>query len=314
MARPLRIQFPGAYYHVTARGDEQKEIFKSGRDRQRFLEYLLSESDRYGIVVHCYCLMTNHYHLFLQTTLPNLSQAMQHLNGSYTTYYNVKRKHVGHLFQGRYRAIVVEADRYAGQLSRYMHLNPVRAGMVKTAEEYFWSSYRAYIGLEQPPPWLNRSLVLGTFSSNLAESEKLYRDFVEDFAGKEYDSPIDSTVASTVLGGEDFVETIMGGHLAGEEERPDLPAVRALHHRFSIESIGQLVAKKVRDPRLARDIALYLCQHYSGEKLKEIGGHFGLGDSGVTKASFRLRKRMEKDQALRDIIAGIVTALGSVQL
>ncbi|HJV65762.1 MAG TPA: transposase [Geomonas sp.] len=238
MARPLRIEFEGAFYHVTARGDEQKDIFKSGRDRQRFLEYLLAGIERYGIVVHCYCLMTNHYHLFLQTPLANLSQAMRHLNGSYTTYFNVKRKHVGHLFQGRYRAIVVDADEYAIQLSRYMHLNPVRARIVNAPEDYPWSSYRAYVGEVEPPPWLNRRLVLGNFCSNIAESEIRYKEFVEDLAGKEYISPLNNTVASTVLGNEHFVETIMEGCLEGKEERPDVPAVRGLHHRFNVEQIN----------------------------------------------------------------------------
>ncbi|WP_432823269.1 transposase, partial [Trichloromonas sp.] len=116
MARPLRIQYPGAYYHVTSRGNERKDIFKSRRDREKFLGYLQSATERYGAVIHCYCLMSNHYHLFIETPEGNLSQIMQHVNGSYTTYYNVKRKRAGHLFQGRYAAVLVEADAYALEL------------------------------------------------------------------------------------------------------------------------------------------------------------------------------------------------------
>ena len=130
MARPLRIEYPGAFYHVTSRGNERKDIFKSQRDREKFLSYVESAVVRYGAVVHTWCLMSNHYHLLLETPAGNLSQIMRHINGAYTTYVNVKRKRAGHLFQGRYKAILVEADAYALELSRYMHLNPVRASMV----------------------------------------------------------------------------------------------------------------------------------------------------------------------------------------
>ena len=136
MARPLRIEYPGALYHVTSRGNEQKDVFKSRRDREQFLSYLESAAERYGAVIHVWCLMSNHYHLLLETPKGNLSQIMRHINGAYTTYFNVKRKRAGHLFQGRYKAILVDADAYVAELSRYIHLNPVRAGMVKKAEEY----------------------------------------------------------------------------------------------------------------------------------------------------------------------------------
>ena len=145
MARPLRIQYPGAYYHVTSRGNERKDIFKSRRDREKFLDYLQSATQRYGAVIHCYCLMSNHYHLLLETPEGNLSQIMQHINGSYTTYFNVKRKRAGHLFQGRYHAVLVEADAYALELSRYVHLNPVHAGIATRPEDHAWSSYAAYL-------------------------------------------------------------------------------------------------------------------------------------------------------------------------
>jgi putative transposase len=110
MARPLRIEFPGAFYHITSRGDERREIYKTSPDREQFLEYLASAAERYGAVIHGYCLMTNHYHLLLETPRANLSQIMQHINGAYTTYFNIKRKRAGHLFQGRYKGILVEAD------------------------------------------------------------------------------------------------------------------------------------------------------------------------------------------------------------
>ncbi|MCK5545000.1 MAG: transposase, partial [Desulfobulbaceae bacterium] len=141
MARPLRITFPGAFYHITSRGNEGKVVFKSKRDREKFLEYLESATKRYDALIHAYCLMDNHYHLMVETPSGNLPQIMRHINGAYTTYFNIKRKRSGHLFQGRYKAILVEIDEYAKELSRYIHLNPVRAGMVEKPEAYQWSSY-----------------------------------------------------------------------------------------------------------------------------------------------------------------------------
>ena len=149
MARPLRIAFPGAFYHVTARGNERKAVFKSIRDRQKFLEYLETATERYNAVIHAYCLMDNRYHLLLETPSGNLPQIMQHINGAYTTYFNVKRARAGHLFQGRYKAILVEMDEYAKELSRYMHLNPVRAKLAETPDKYEWSSYNFYTGGKQ---------------------------------------------------------------------------------------------------------------------------------------------------------------------
>ena len=141
MARPLRIEFPNAFYHVTSLGNERKTVFRNNRDRERFLSYLESAHERYGAILHVYCLMDNHYHLLLETPRGNLSQSLHHINGAYTTYFNIKHRRSGHLFQGRFKAILVEKDSYSGELSRYIHLNPVRAGLVKNPLRYGWSSY-----------------------------------------------------------------------------------------------------------------------------------------------------------------------------
>lgn len=194
MARPLRIEYTGAFYHVTSRGNEQKDVFKSQKDREKFLEYLTSATKRYGAIIHAYCLMSNHYHLLLETPEGNLAQIMRHINGAYTTYFNVKRKRAGHLFQGRYKEILVEADEYATELSRYIHLNPVRAGMAARPEEYQWSSYGSYIGPNKMTEWLKTEFILGYFSVNAADANNKYRQFVEDLLGSEYESPLRATV------------------------------------------------------------------------------------------------------------------------
>ncbi len=160
MGRQLRIEYPGAYYHVTARGNERKDIFKSNRDRDKFLGYLQSAVERYGAIIHVWCLMDNHYHLLLETPQGNLSQVMQHVNGAYTNYFNTKRKRSGHLFQGRYKAILVEADEYAVELSRYIHLNPVRIVAVADPVHFRWSNCADYAEFRKPPDWLKRDFIL----------------------------------------------------------------------------------------------------------------------------------------------------------
>ena len=141
MARPLRITYPGAFYHITSRGNERKEIFKSRADKDKFLFYLESATRRYDAIIHVYCLMSNHYHLLLETPSGNLSQIMRHINGAYTTYFNKKRQRVGHLLQGRFKSILVDMDEYCKELSRYIHLNPIRAKMIDNLKDYRWSSY-----------------------------------------------------------------------------------------------------------------------------------------------------------------------------
>jgi len=315
MARPLRIEFEGAFYHVTSRGDEKKDIYKSVSDRERFLEYLHSAKERYGAVIHGFCLMSSHYHLMVGTPRGNLSQVMRHINGAYTTYYNVKRQRAGHLFQGRYKAILVEADEYALELSRYMHLNPVRAGMIDRPENYCWSSYSSYIGKTHPPPWLTRELVLGFFGKSSLTSQKQYQHFVEDLIGKEYTSPLSKVVASTILGRPKFVEQIMEDYLEDETNRPDVPAVRGLNRRFRIEGIIYHTTEMFPDPIIARRVAIHLAHEYSGATLKEIGSHFELAESGVSKVSARLKKQLEAESQLREKVARVLTLLhqGNVQ-
>lgn len=295
MARPLRIEFDGAFYHVTARGNERKDIYKSRWDRERFLSYLESATQRYSAVIHGYCLMTNHYHLLVETPLGNLSKIMQHINSSYTTYYNVKRKRSGHLLQGRYKAILVEADSYACELSRYMHLNPVRAGMCALPDEYPWTSYHAYVNTAERPDWLTTRYVLGYFTGPEKDS---YRHFVEEMVGKKYTSPLDKVIASTVLGGDDFVADILERYV---EERPperEIPALHQLLPSWSPEAIHAAAAEIFTEEKKARKAAIFICHRYSGATLADIAGHFQLSLSGVTQASHRFAEEIEHDAEL----------------
>ena len=261
MARPLRITYPGAFYHVTSRGNEQKAIFKSKRDREKFLEYLESASQRYDAVIHAYVLMDNHYHLLLETPTGNLPHIMRHINGAYTTYFNIKRKRFGHLFQGRYKALLVDIDEYAKELSRYIHLNPVRAKIVETPEEYEWSSYRFYIGKQKPPEWLYRDFVLGYFGKKLSSAQKEYQKFVSILTGEYYESPLMDIVSSTILGTPDFIALIKDRYLSGKQIDKDIPALKELSKKTSMRAIFDEVDSVFeRENSLARNIKLYLSQ------------------------------------------------------
>ncbi|ABQ27188.1 REP-associated tyrosine transposase [Geotalea uraniireducens] len=299
MARPLRIEYPGAFYHVTSRGNEQKDVFKSQRDRQKFLEYLESATERYGGVVHAYCLMSNHYHLLLETPVGNLSQIMRHINGAYTTYFNIKRKRSGHLFQGRYKAILVELDEYAMELSRYIHLNPVRAGMVTRPEEYRWSSYNNYIGQGTAPTWLKMETILDYFGKKTKEAMKKYRTFVEDLLGKEYDSPFQNTFGAAVLGTAEFIEMVTSEHLSEKGVDRAVPGIRQFKSNPEPEEILKAVAAVVGEKeKQARQVGMYLCHKYSGKKLREIGNLFGVGETAIAEARRLLSRKLVQDKKL----------------
>jgi putative transposase len=241
MARPLRIEYAGAFYHVTARGNERKAVFKSRRDREQFLGYLESATERYGAVIHVYCLMDNHYHLLIETPLGNLSKIMQHINGAYTMYFNTKRKRCGHLLQGRYKAILVEADEYSMELSRYIHRNPVRAGLEKHPDAYEWSSCQYYTTKPKAPEWLQRDLILGYFDAEQKKAMEIYRTFVESVSEKEPMNPLSERLHSVILGSQDFVDAIKSAFLSARQPDRDVPDLNEIPKRVGIEEIEQAV-------------------------------------------------------------------------
>jgi REP element-mobilizing transposase RayT len=299
MARQLRIEYPGAFYHVTSRGNERRAIFKNQRDRAQFLSYLESATRRYGALIHVYCLMDNHYHLLVETPSGNLSRIMQHINGAYTTYFNVKRQRSGHLFQGRYKAILVHKDEYAKELSRYIHLNPVRAGIEQRPEAYKWSSYVYYAGYKKSPQWLVRDFILGYFDSKISVAQRRYRNFVRALIGQEYKSPLDDVVHSIFLGHQNFVNEIKDKFLQQKKADRNLPVLKELSNRPSLDQISAAVESVLgSNQALSKKVKLYFCHRYSGEKLKDIGVRFGIGDSGVSQSSRRILEKIQSDKKL----------------
>jgi hypothetical protein len=190
---------------------------------------------------------------------------VRHVNGAYTTYFNVKRQRTGHLLQGRYKAILVEREEYAEELSRYIHLYPVRARVAQRPEEHAWSSYAAYIGAAPSPCWLARDLILSQFGRDEASAQQRYRQFVEAELGRDVVNPLDRVKGSTVLGSESFVQWVQERFIAGRAKGRDVPAVRALGVRSSLEAIEREAAERVPgDQRIAKRIALYVSHRYSG--------------------------------------------------
>lgn len=307
MARPLRIEYPDAYYHVTSRGNEQKEIFKSRRDREKFLSYLESAAERYGAVIHVFCLMSNHYHLLLETPEGNLSQIMRHVNGAYTTYFNVKRKRSGHLFQGRYKAILIEADEYATELSRYIHLNPVKVGIVAKPEEYEWSSYRQYTGLTGAQAWLKTGFILGFFKNKDA-----YRQYVEDVIHQETANPLKGAIAGTILGSANFVKKVTRAWLGETKTDRNLPAAKKLSRPTPGEIIDMVSRQIPKDEKLAKKVSIFFYHRFSGARLREVGERFGMSDAAVTQSSKRLRAACDHDAELRELLRKIGKRLGVV--
>lgn len=180
MARPLRLEYPGAIWHITSRGNERKNIFRSDADRRMLLELLAEAVRRFGWIVSTYVLMSNHYHFIIETPLPNLSRGMQWLNGTYARRFNRRHNRVGHLFQGRFKGILVEDSEYLNELLRYVVLNPVRAGMMARPEECRWSSYRAIAGLAPSPPWLATDRVLERINPDREAAQRAYREHVDE--------------------------------------------------------------------------------------------------------------------------------------
>ena len=202
MTRPLRLEFPGALYHVTSRGNRRNPIFRDDGDRRAWLEILGRVCERHHFVIHSFCQMTNHYHLLVETVEANLSQGMRQLNGVYTQHFNWRHSLVGHLFQGRYKAILVQKESYLLELSRYIVLNPLRAKLVSSLDDWRWSSHY-FAGQEGPPSWLECDWLLSRFGNARSAAVSAYRAFV--LAGLGEVSPLAATRHQILLGDDAFV-------------------------------------------------------------------------------------------------------------
>jgi len=335
MARPLRVNVRGGWYHVTARGNERKAVFRDDEDRRRFLERVEELVERFDLAVHGYVLMDNHYHLLLETPQANLSPAMQWLGVSYTGAFNRRHRRVGHLFQGRFQAVLLD-EATVPEVSRYVHLNPVRLrglGLDKTAQhrsrlavgpkpdanlirerlqrlrQYPWSSYRAYLGATRQPNWLTTQRVLQLLGKPVRSESPAaaYRRFVETpLREGVLENPWERLAAGVLLGTADFVRLWRGRATGDLREQPQLNRLRP---RPALTDVVRAVEQIKGEPweqfrdrygDWGRDMVVYVARRHGGLRLRELADAMGGLDYGsVAMASKRFSQRLLTDRSLR---------------
>lgn len=275
MARQARIEYSGALYHLTSRGNAQQDIFITDEDRIAFLDRLRQSRNRYNTIVYAYCLMDNHFHLLVETPDANISQFMRHLNSTYTQNFNIANKRVGHLFQGRYKSILVQKEQYLLELARYIVLNPVRAGMVIAAKDWRWSSYRATAGLSSSIDWLNSNWILALFSKQQKTAIIKYRKFVS--VGRKKTKPWENIQNQVILGDEEFVKDSIK-QLENRTMDNEIPftKIKPRENAKSMEHYHQTSQ--------TRNEAMVLCYQSGGYSMKEIADYFNVHYSTVSRA------------------------------
>jgi putative transposase len=318
MARPVRVEYANAVYHLTARGNERKAIYRDDQDRTRFLETLEETRQRFGLVVHGFCLMANHYHLLAQTPRANLSAAAAWLQTTYSVRFNRRHRRSGHLFQGRFKAHLVEEDVYARELIKYIHLNPVRPRDKRKAVPperkralavYRWSSHRAYAGRERsavfPGLCLDR---LSYFGRTRRAAQVEYRRQIEQMFGQVVPSPWEDLRQGLVLGGEALwakARKLLSGR-EGQEE------IRWQRHAEA-HDISRVIASLVEE-EADRRVAIWMRVRLGGERMTEIARQYGYKDgSGVHQVVKRLEKKAQCDRALSAHLQTLADAMSSVK-
>ncbi len=307
MARPARVEYEGAFYHVMNRGNGSEKIFIDKKDRHKFYEILGSVEKKHGIVIYAFVLMSNHYHILLETQFANLSRAVQQLNGDFALYFTRRHKKPGHLFQGRFKAMLVEKEAYLLELSRYIHLNPFRAGMVKRPEKYKWSSLSAFFKGEIKLPFtLHGEWILSTFGKKRGIAVRRYVEFVRE-GMKNQENPGLEASGGWILGREKWVEKIIEKWV--DFSSKELTGVKPLKVRIPVDKMERVVCgefKVTEDDlskntynNLARSAIIYLTVNCCGLKLKEAGERYGgINDSAVNKSITRFRNLLAKNNNL----------------
>ena len=309
MTRPLRIEYPGAYYHVMNRGLSHGKVFVQDRDREQFFALVGELSRLWGLKVHAYCLMDTHYHLLLQTPKGELSRAMRHLDGIYTLKFNRLHGRDGPLFRGRYKAILIDAEEYFLAVARYIHHNPVDAGMVRDISQYRWSSHRGYLDQNRCPNWLDTETLLARFGKG-PRGVKEYQSFMHSRVERELREFYRETFQRPILGDKAFVERVkeqIGQRARVEEEKPQSRRVFGLGLQDIVRATARVYGKRAEElgkkrrgrENEARAMAMYLCRTLGGHKLTEIGKVLGLDKySSVSSACLSMKGRIENEKRL----------------
>ena len=286
MSRPLRIEYEGALYHVSSRGDRREPIYEDDADRERFLSTLDDVIEQRNWLCHAYCLMTNHYHLLIETPDANLSKGMRQLNGVFTQASNRRHGHGGHLFQGRYKAILIDKDAYLLELARYIVLNPVRAGMVVRPGDWAWSSYRAMAGIDLRPAWLETDGVLSLFGEDRSNAEQSLVEFVMARLNAGV-SPWHELKGQIYLGDVDFVKRAQA---RAKPQKQDINIPKA-QRRGPAPSL-----KKIASAHADRDRAIVTAYATGTYSYQQIGDYFDLHFTTVGKIVRTARKAGARKQ------------------
>ena len=305
MARSLRLSFENAFYHITARGIRKENIFYSDKDKKVFLDKMNETFNKYSFVCYAYCLMDNHYHLFVKTPFANISQGMHYLNTSYANWFRAKHKLIGTIFQGRYKSILVDEDSYALVLSAYIHLNPLRAGMVDNIEDYPFSSFLDYIGKRSPVVRrLDMSLILNMLSDNIEQSQRSYKRFVIE--NVELKNPIEKSYKNIALGSEEFIEKIkqkielLGENREISQTRPVSAydkdeIIKIVSDCFHVEK--DAIFKKQKG-NIYRQLTIYLIKRYTALPLRGIGELFNVDYTSISAAAKRFEEKANNDKGI----------------
>lgn len=318
MARRPRVHFPGALYHVISRGNQRQRIFRSSHDYSRYLELLGRYQKRYGFRLYAYVLMGNHVHLLVEAGAVPMAKVMQGLQQSYTGYFNRKYSLVGHLFQGRYKAILCDRDAYLLELVRYVHLNPVRSKLVRDPALYTWSSHRLYLDkTEKGSGGAETDWVLSQFSRSRSAAVRRYRRFVLEGMGDGHREELYQTKEQRYLGGEEFVEEV--SRRVGKERparfRVELGEIEeAICRRYHLPLELLRSRSKERRGAFGRALVAYIGQEAGGIKLNEIAERYGRDQVSLSLGLKRLRERIGEDVGLRQSLEELVNRLRRTKL
>lgn len=300
MARKPRIHMPGAIYHVILRGNARQDIFSDDKDRYRFYDILQISCERFRYRIHAFCLMTNHVHLAVQVSEIPLSSIMQNISLRYTQWFNWRHKQPGHVFQGRYKAIMVDADAYLLELAAYIHLNPVRARITDQPEQHRWSSHRAYLGKEKLS-WLDTDSILSQFSKKVREARAKFAGFVGERVsdGRREEFHGEKNSDSRIFGDDSFINAVLAKSDSLPEQKPDVHAVvEAVKKLYGIGDERLSTPGQERVASEARSLAAWATLKLSDGKLTELGRLVRRDPSTLTCAVRRLEKRLEQDSSL----------------
>ncbi len=283
MARQIRIEYPGAVYYITSKGNANRAIFKDDQDRKDFLELLGLLVDRFKWRCHAYCLMNNHYHLIIETPKANLSQGMRQLNGIYTQNFNRRHRRSGHVFQGRFKSILIDKKNFLLDLATHVVLNPVRLRAVKSPANYKWSSYRATAGIVQAPSFLTMEWILSQFGKQLKTAREKYKSHVKQSIAKP--TPWRRVRRQVLLGDEKFVSGLEP-YLKGKKKKEKLTKQKKPAQRSSLRKLFDKVGSK---PKRTRDRIIREAHLKYGYTLAEIGKALGLHYSTISKIVNQLK-------------------------